>query len=148
MGQNLQPAVDATGSPLLRTAEKQEGHLSVWNLKTFQRLHSLPLGTEPPPMNAIAFNHNGKIIAAGSGDGMVRLFDMGGRSPIMGWPSHPHASMCSICFGPDQNSIFRCAQRHFGPTSLPALRSGPLQAVGDARSRSDGRAGWFNTLLL
>lgn len=105
--QNLQPAVDATGSPLLRTAEKEEGHLSVWNLKTFQRMHSLPLGADPPPMNAIAFNHNGKIIAAGSGDGMVRLFDMGGRSPIMGWPSHPHASMCSICFGPDQNSIFR-----------------------------------------
>ena len=52
--------------------QRQEGCLSVWSLKTFRRLHTLPLGAEPPAMNAIAFNHNGKIIAAASNDGMVR----------------------------------------------------------------------------
>ena len=33
----------------------------MWSLKTFRRLHTLPLGAEPPAMTAIALNHNGKI---------------------------------------------------------------------------------------
>jgi len=99
-------AVMVTATCSTRNTTKQEGCLSVWSLKTVRKLHSLALGAEPPAINAITFNHNGKIIAAASDDGMVRLFDMAGRTPIMGWPSHAKAAACSICFGPDQNSIF------------------------------------------
>jgi WD40 repeat protein len=99
-------AVMVTATCTAKSSSKQEGCLSVWSLKTVRKMHTLALGAEPPAVNAITFNHNGKIIAAASDDGMVRLFDMAGRTPIMGWASHAKAAACSICFGPDQNSIF------------------------------------------
>ena len=34
----------------------------------------LPLGEDPPVMTSVCFNHNGKILASGATDGMIRLF--------------------------------------------------------------------------
>ena len=95
------------------------------------------IGTQLNPAPGVP--PTGKIIAAGSADGMVRLFDMGGRSPIMGWPSHTLASTCSICFGPDQNSIFRCgAGEETRRNSAPSHASPAVSRLMGLRAFRDG----------
>jgi hypothetical protein len=34
----------------------------------------LPLGEDPPAITSLCFNHNGKILAASSTDGMIHMF--------------------------------------------------------------------------
>jgi WD40 repeat protein len=55
-------------------------------LKVFNPLHVLPTAAA---VHALAFNHNGKMLAAAGADGMVRLYDLNARTQIMGWPAHP-----------------------------------------------------------
>jgi WD40 repeat protein len=62
------------------------GAVRVWSLKVFNPLHVLPTAAA---VHALAFNHNGKMLAAAGADGMVRLYDLNARTQIMGWPAHP-----------------------------------------------------------
>ncbi|OAE20037.1 hypothetical protein AXG93_2584s1210 [Marchantia polymorpha subsp. ruderalis] len=64
------------------------GSLTVWNMRTWKLMNALPLGEDPPVVTSVCFNHNGKLVAAGATDGMIRLFDMNGCLPITGWPAH------------------------------------------------------------
>ncbi|CAM6082086.1 unnamed protein product [Calypogeia fissa] len=82
------------------------GSLNVWNMRTWKLLNVLPLGEDPPVVTSVCFNHNGKLVAAGATDGMIRLFDMNGCLPITGWPAHDGCAVSSVTFGHDHSSIF------------------------------------------
>lgn len=79
--------------------------LTVWNMKTWKAMASLPLGKDPPAITSLSFNHNGKILAASATDGMIHMFDMSACLQITGWPAHDSA-ISSVLFGPDETSIF------------------------------------------
>ncbi|XP_047322304.1 WD repeat-containing protein 91 homolog isoform X2 [Impatiens glandulifera] len=79
--------------------------LTVWNMKTWKPMTVLPLGKDPPAVTSLCFNHNGKILAAASTDGMIQMFDMSAGLQITGWPAHD-SGISSILFGPDETSIF------------------------------------------
>ena len=79
----------------------------MWSLKLFKPLHTLPLGPDAAVAHALAFNHNGKMLATAGADGMIRLYDLNAQKQIMGWPAHPggHAAT-SLGFSADQNAVF------------------------------------------
>lgn len=79
--------------------------LTVWNMKTWKAMATLPLGKDPPAITSLSFNHNGKILAASATDGMIHMFDMSAGLQITGWPAHDSA-VSSVLFGPDETSIF------------------------------------------
>ncbi|XP_020574127.1 WD repeat-containing protein 91 homolog isoform X2 [Phalaenopsis equestris] len=79
--------------------------LTVWNMKTWKAMATLPLGKDPPAITSLSFNHNGKILAASATDGMIHMFDMSACLQITGWPAHDSA-VSSVLFGPDETSIF------------------------------------------
>ena len=60
------------------------GQLTVWSLKLFKPLHQLPLGPAAAAVHALAFNHNGKMLATAGADGMIRLYDLNAQKQIMG----------------------------------------------------------------
>ena len=81
--------------------------LAVWSLRAFAPQSTVPLPDEALYAAALAYNHNGRLLAAGCGDGTVRLFDVGAGAQIMSWRAHSaHAPPCSLQFGPDQTSVF------------------------------------------
>ncbi|BFI23507.1 WD repeat-containing protein 91 [Marchantia polymorpha subsp. ruderalis] len=82
------------------------GSLTVWNMRTWKLMNALPLGEDPPVVTSVCFNHNGKLVAAGATDGMIRLFDMNGCLPITGWPAHDGCAVSCVRFGHDHSSIF------------------------------------------
>ncbi|KAL3700992.1 hypothetical protein R1sor_019014 [Riccia sorocarpa] len=57
------------------------GSVTVWNMRTWKFMNVLPLGEDPPVVTSVCFNHNGKLVAAGATDGMIRLFGM--YSPVV-----------------------------------------------------------------
>jgi hypothetical protein len=110
------------------------GGVALWSLRAFAPQHALPL---PPgaAVAALAYNHNGRLLAAGCADGCVRLYDVGGaRAQIMAWRAHaPHASPTALQFGPDQTSVFSLG-------SDGALVEWSLHAEGAALRRIDAAA--------
>lgn len=82
------------------------GSLTIWNMRTWKAMTSLSLGEEPPVMTSVRFNHNGKLLAAGASDGMIRIFDMKGHQPITRWTAHDGCGVSCVQFGQDQSSIF------------------------------------------
>jgi len=99
----------AAASKTTRVAEGVDGlgfgSLTIWNMRTWKTMSVLPLGEDPPVMTSVCFNHNGKILASGATDGMIRLFDLRGNLPITGWPAHESCVSC-VRFSHDQASIF------------------------------------------
>ena len=87
------------------------GGVTLWALRSFSPMHSLPL---PPGSGgaaaALAYNHNGRLLAAGCADGTVRLFDVNSRAQIMAWRANASSAasppITSLQFGPDQTSVF------------------------------------------
>ena len=60
---------------------------------------SLPLGAAAPCAHELAFNHNGKMLAAAGADGEIRLFDVNASRLVAKWRAHPkgHAAT-SVAF--------------------------------------------------
>ena len=83
------------------------GQVTIWSLKLFKPLHTLPLGPDAAVVHALAFNHNGKMLATAGSDGMIRLFDLNAQKQIMGWPAQAagHAAT-GLAFSTDQNAVF------------------------------------------
>ena len=71
-----------------------------------QEERAFELSPTPARVSQVSFNQNGKLMVAGSADGMIRLFDVGSRQAIMGWPAHHPVS--SVLFSSDENSILSC----------------------------------------
>lgn len=82
------------------------GALSLWSMRSWKPISSLPLGDEPPIVTSLCFNHNGKILATSATDGFIRLFDMNACLPITGWPAHEGCAASCVRFGHDQTSLF------------------------------------------
>jgi len=84
------------------------GQLSVWNIKSWTRVGNLSAskdGRYDSRMNCIAFSKNGRILAAGSEDGMVHLFDVSSRNVIAGFPAYS-SPIVDIQFGCDEKYVW------------------------------------------
>ena len=83
------------------------GRVEVWDAVTFAQTSSLPLGPAAPCAHELAFNHNGKMLAAACADGEIRLFDVNAGRLVAKWRAHPkgHAAT-SVAFGNDNERVF------------------------------------------
>ena len=60
------------------------GSLTLWNMRSFKRIGSLPAGKVP--VSSLAISPDGQLLAAATHDGMVQLFNPHTREPVSGWP--------------------------------------------------------------
>lgn len=66
------------------------GQVAIWALRTFQPQHAVLL--DPGcAVNGVAFNHNGKMLAAACRDGHVRLYDSNDLTEVRAQGA-PHAA--------------------------------------------------------
>jgi len=111
-------------------AVAQGSALAVHSLRSFQPIFRLPL-PDRTRAAAIAYNHNGRMLAAACTDGMVRLFDLQGeRAQIAAWAAHQAVAPASaLAFGIDQTSVLSLGAD--GVLAEWSLRSqaGPLRSV-------------------
>ncbi len=75
------------------------GRVEVWDARALTCVASLPLGAAAPCAHELAFNHNGKMLAAAGADGEIRLFDVNAARLVAKWRAHPkgHAAT-SVAF--------------------------------------------------
>ena len=75
------------------------GRVEVWDARALTCVASLPLGAAAPCAHELAFNHNGKMLAAAGADGEIRLFDVNASRLVAKWRAHPkgHAAT-SVAF--------------------------------------------------
>lgn len=95
----------STSAPYGQVTSSGSSQIAIWALRTFQPAQTVSLGSGCC-VNGLAFNHNGKMLAAASRDGFVRLYDANDLAEIMAWQAHPSSSAHSVQFGPDQTSVF------------------------------------------
>ena len=67
------------------------GSLTLWNMRSFRRVGSLPAGKVP--VSSLAFSPDGLLLAAATHDGMAQLFNAHSREPVSGWPVS--SALCS-----------------------------------------------------
>ena len=70
------------------THDGGRGTLEAWDLTTVRRSLTFTVDSALSQVNSLVFNHNGNMLVTGGGDGMVRIYDMSTKKPIMGWPAH------------------------------------------------------------
>jgi hypothetical protein len=75
------------------------GRVEVWDARALTCVASLPLGAAAPCAHELAFNHNGKMLAAAGADGEIRLFDVNAARLVAKWRANPkgHAAT-SVAF--------------------------------------------------
>mmetsp|Transcript_9402 Transcript_9402/g.25503 ORF Transcript_9402/g.25503 Transcript_9402/m.25503 type:complete len:409 (+) Transcript_9402:1084-2310(+) len=85
--------------------------LAVFNSRTGKHLKNFDIDCtqEGSVISCICYNHNGTLLAAGSSDGMLRVFDTTSYEAIMGWPAHA-GEVGGVVFGHDETSIFSIGQ--------------------------------------
>lgn len=57
------------------------GKLSLWNMRTFKRVHSFALEGDART-ESLAFSRNGRLMLAACSDGAGRLFDTASRAEV------------------------------------------------------------------
>mmetsp|Transcript_2994 Transcript_2994/g.10799 ORF Transcript_2994/g.10799 Transcript_2994/m.10799 type:complete len:656 (+) Transcript_2994:219-2186(+) len=100
--------VSTAVSPEKTSLVASRSKCTVWSMRTFKQLHTLPLGNDPGVVRSLCFNHNGKIVAAAE-DGWVRLFDVNTRANILHWQASEDALVTAVKFSADQNSVYTLA---------------------------------------
>ncbi|XP_065182908.1 WD repeat-containing protein 91-like [Sycon ciliatum] len=81
------------------------GQLSLWDALNTTMLMPLTLDPAPTCINTLQFNHQGNLLACGSADGMIRIFDINTGDCLVGWHAHM-GQVYSIGFHRDENSLF------------------------------------------
>tara|TARA_B110000977_G_scaffold163053_1_gene208799 strand:+ start:11785 stop:13359 length:1575 start_codon:yes stop_codon:yes gene_type:complete len=71
------------------------GKVEVWDSSRFEVIGELQLGPTAPCQHQIAWNHNGKILAAAGADGELRLFDVLNKKLVMKWRAVPKGHACT-----------------------------------------------------
>ena len=79
-------AASATRAHL--TIEGSRGLLEAWDVGRSSRTLTFTVESVVSQINSVVFNHNGNMLVSGGADGMVRIYDMATKKPIMGWPAH------------------------------------------------------------
>jgi WD40 repeat protein len=98
-------SVDAvTFSPDGRTlVSRGDGQLRLWDADTFRaRPHSSARG--PSPVVCQTFTPDGRFLATGHVDRVVRLWDPGTGRPLLSLPGHGHV-VHSLAFSPDGRTL-------------------------------------------
>jgi len=87
------------------------GGAALWSLRSFAPLTQLEGAAGGSRALALAYNHNGKLLAAACADGAVRLYDSGGgaRAALMSWEAGPAGGCAALQFGADGNSLLSLA---------------------------------------
>ena len=80
--------VAATATRAHSTVEGSRGLLEAWDVSRTSRALTFTVESVLSQVNCVVFNHNGNMLVSGGADGMVRIYDMATKKPIMGWPAH------------------------------------------------------------
>ena len=97
---------EKTSKPRTRTQKSPLGRVEVWDARAFAQTLSLPLGPAAPCAHELAFDHDGKMLAAACADGEIRLFDVNAGRLVAKWRAHPkgHAAT-SVAFSADNERV-------------------------------------------
>ena len=82
--------------------EARQGNLSLWNSRTFSRIGYLSMARDEvldSPVNCVAFSPNGQVVAAGSEDGTVSLYNSSNRKVVAGFSACFDCPIIDIKFG-------------------------------------------------
>lgn len=120
VGQSAPPPLGAPPAPVLALAASPcgtafalaaAGGAALWSLRSFAPLTHLEGAAGGARALALAYNHNGKLLAAACADGAVRLYDSGGgaRAALMSWEAGPAGGCAALQFGADGNSLLSLA---------------------------------------
>ena len=80
--------VAASATRAHATIEGSRGLLEAWDVSRMSRALTFTVESVISQVNTVVFNHNGNMLVSGGADGMVRIYDMATKKPIMGWPAH------------------------------------------------------------
>lgn len=97
------PTLVACVGPSLPSAN---GELQVWNVQSERLERVLPVDPMPARFRSVKYNHNGTMVIAGSGDGMIRVYDANRAGAIMGWPAFKDSGVSSLCISKSETSIY------------------------------------------
>lgn len=106
-------AMDAGG--MLGVALRGEGRPEVWDLSRGRR-HSrtLPSGRDSPAARAVAVSGDGRYVATGHGDGVIRVWEPGERGPTAVLPGHSGPVTALALSRDGRRALSTSADRHDG----------------------------------
>jgi WD40 repeat protein len=112
---------------LLASVSRRDNHIHIWDLTTRKRLRVMtaPTGEWAGDVRA-AFSRDGRLIAAGSHDGVVRLWDVNTGKPAGELHGHKRYAT-DVAFHPDGTTLASCS--FDGTVRLWDLRSQTARVV-------------------
>ena len=108
-GGETNPVAFSADGRILAAANSADGAIVLFDVRTHARvgrpLPSLyPLYS--PPIYAIAFSRDGRLLATGDEDGSIVVWDLAKQAPILHPPRpEPGAAVTSVAFGPDGRTL-------------------------------------------
>ena len=96
--------VSSSGSRQTTGPEAGKGVLEAWDAAACKRVLQFTVDSAQSQLNSLVFNHNGSMLVTAGADGMIRIYDMSTKKPIMGWPAHPSA-VCSVRLCSDETTV-------------------------------------------
>ncbi|KAK7109370.1 WD repeat-containing protein 91-like [Littorina saxatilis] len=81
------------------------GKLAIWDLKTMKMERYLPIDPGTASMSCCVHNSNGKLLLAGSHEGIIRLYDLNQRQCVKTWKSGD-TPVQTIQFAHQETSFF------------------------------------------
>ena len=76
-----------------------EGRISLWDVARREEVAAFKTGRLP--VDSVAFSSDGAVVAAGSGDGIVRVWDAGAQREMATLEGHSSGIIESVAFSPD-----------------------------------------------
>jgi WD40 repeat protein len=117
-------AFSQDGKILAAGCQKQDhsGEVQIWDARSGKQKHVLK---QDKYVNSIAFSANGKIVASGSGDELVRLWDAHKGELIRSLKGGVHPGTRCVAFSPDGRTV--SAGWRDGKVRLWDVQSGELK---------------------
>jgi WD40 repeat protein len=87
-----------------RMAAAAEDRLTLWDVDRGEVIRDLAMPTGPYGANSVAFSPDGKLLAGGSHEGAINLWEVATGREIAQLPGHP-GGVSSVAFSPDGKTL-------------------------------------------
>ena len=90
-------------------ADDFSGQLSIWNFKSCTKVSNISVSKDEmldAPVTCIALSKDGKVLAAGSEDGMVHLYEVASRNVVSGYIASTACPVVDLKFGSENGFVW------------------------------------------